>query len=255
MTHLVLIPSYNTGAKLLETVHAARQYNFPVWVVIDGSTDGSATTLQQEAQNDRFRVIVLPENRGKGAAVYEGLRLAAAEGFTHVLTMDADGQHPHDQIPAFMALSQANPGAMILGRPVFDETAPWERIWGRKIANALAYLQTWGSGIGDCLCGFRVYPIAPLREVMEKTRWMRRFDFDPEAAIRLSWKGVRPITHPIPVRYFTPAEGGVSHFRYRRDNILLGYMYLRLLGGFLCRLPRLIANRLNHSSVNRNKLA
>ena len=99
-THLVLIPSYNTGRLLLETVRAARAQWHPVWVVIDGSTDGSAEPLQAVAAADPgLRVIVLSRNQGKGAAVLHGVREALAAGYTHVLTMDADGQHPAALIP------------------------------------------------------------------------------------------------------------------------------------------------------------
>src|SRR5574343_171756 len=116
-THLVLIPSYNPGPKVLDTVRAARAQWTPVWVVIDGSTDGSTEQLQAlAASDDGLQVIVLPENRGKGAAVLEGVSLAAAAGFTHALTMDSDGQHPADLIPAFMAASQAEPARMVLGK-------------------------------------------------------------------------------------------------------------------------------------------
>jgi hypothetical protein len=79
---------------------------------------------------------------------------------------------------------------------------------------------------------------------MQRTRWMRRFDFDAEAAVRLSWRGVPVVNLPAPVRYFRPDEGGVSHFHYGRDNVLLTSMYLRLFVGFVGRLPWLIARRL-----------
>ncbi len=116
-THLVLIPSYNPGPGVLDTVRAARAQWGPVWVVVDGSTDGSAEQLQAlAAGDDDLRVIVLPENCGKGAAVLEGITQAAALGYTHALTMDSDGQHPADLIPAFMAASQAAPERMVLGQ-------------------------------------------------------------------------------------------------------------------------------------------
>ena len=183
MRHLVLIPSYNSGAKLAETVRAARACWPDVWVVVDGSTDGSGDALRAEAAGDPgVRVLALPENRGKGAAVLHGLRGAAAAGFTHALTMDADGQHPAGRIRAFMAASRADPGAMVLGLPVFGPEAPAVRVRGRRVSNWWAGLETGWAGIGDSLCGFRVYPIAPLLQAMEGTRWMRRFDFDPEAA-------------------------------------------------------------------------
>jgi glycosyltransferase involved in cell wall biosynthesis len=247
-THLVLIPSYNTGPQLIETVRGALAAWSPVWVVIDGSTDGSADAVRAlhdtraghdaaaEMAAPGLRVFVLPANRGKGGAILHGLEAAAADGFTHVLTMDADGQHPAASIGAFMAASAAAPSAMILGRPVFDATAPPLRVGGRRISNWWANLETLGGGIADSLCGFRVYPVAPLLAVMRATRWMRRFDFDPEAAVRLYWRGVPAVNLPAPVRYLTADEGGVSHFRYGRDNALLTWMHVRLMLGFLWRL-------------------
>ena len=249
-THLVLIPSYNPGPKVYETVAAARRYWHPVWVVVDGSSDGTAQGLQALAASDAgLRVIVLPRNRGKGTAVLHGATLAAAAGYTHILTMDSDGQHPADLIPDFMATSQAAPQAMVLGNPVFDASAPSIRVKGRRISNWWANVETLGVGLGDSLFGFRVYPIAPLRRVMGRSSWkMRRYDFDPEVAIRLSWLGVPAINLAAPVRYFSSEEGGVSHFNYWRDNVLLTSMHIRLVFGCIARLPMLIARRLRRSS-------
>ena len=124
-SHLVLIPSYNPGVKVYETVRQARQYWTPVWVVIDGSTDGSTDgLLAMAADDDGLQVMVLSINQGKGAAVLYGIEQASQAGFTHVLTMDSDGQHPQDRIPDFMAESLKQPDAMILGKPVFDASAP-----------------------------------------------------------------------------------------------------------------------------------
>jgi glycosyltransferase involved in cell wall biosynthesis len=247
-THLLLIPSYNPGARVFATVSAAlREWN-PVWVVVDGSTDRSAEGLEALAATDpALRVIVLPRNQGKGAAVLHGLRAASAEGYTHALTMDSDGQHPADQIAAFMQASQSSPQSMVLGSPIFDSSAPALRVKGRKISNWWANLETLWAGIGDSLYGFRVYPIGPLIRVMRRQLWMRRFDFDVEAVVRLSWRGVPPINLPAPVRYFRADEGGVSHFNYWRDNALLTWMHLRLFCGFLLRLPLLTARRLRRA--------
>ncbi len=240
-SHLVLIPSYNTGTKVLATARHAREYWQPVWVVMDGSTDGSTEAMQALARSDPgLKVLVLPHNQGKGAAVLHGLREAAAAGYTHALTMDADGQHPAAMIPQFNELSRAHPQAMILGVPVFDSSAPMLRVRGRKISNWWANLETLWQGIGDSLFGFRVYPIAPLRGIMERQRWMRRFDFDVEAAVRLCWSDVQPINLAAPVKYFSAEEGGISHFNYFRDNALLSWMHLRLLAEFMLRLPLLI---------------
>ena len=244
-THLVLIPSYNSGALVYDVVQAARRQWTPVLVVVDGSTDGTAAGLQEMAATDPgLRVLALRENCGKGAAILHGLDLAAGAGFTHALTMDADGQHPVDRIPEFMATSMAAPDAMVLGVPVFDGHAPKLRVHGRKVSNGFANLETLWMGIDDSLYGFRVYPIAPLRQVMHGQRWMRRFDFDPEAAVRLCWRGVRPINLPAPVKYLRADQGGVSHFNYLRDNALLTWMHTRLLLGLLLRLPVLLGRRI-----------
>ena len=247
-THLVLIPSYNPGQKVFETVRAAREQWAPVWVVVDGSTDGTAAELQKKAATDpELRIIVRATNGGKGTAVLDGLTEAAALGFTHVLTMDSDGQHPADRIQAFMADSAAHPTAMVLGEPVFDASAPSIRVKGRKISNWWANLETLWWGIHDSLFGFRVYPIAPLLRLMRRSMWMRRFDFDVEAVVRLSWARVPVRNLPAQVRYFTAAEGGVSHFNYWRDNVLLSSMHARLFFGFLIRLPYLLVRRLLNS--------
>ncbi len=244
-THLVLIPSYNPGPKVRETVLGARAQWNPVWVVVDGSTDGSTALLQRMADKDSgLKVLVLPQNNGKGSAVLHGLRRAAQEGFTHALTMDSDGQHPAPQIPAFMQQSQQQLEAMVLGKPVFDADAPRLRVNGRKVSNFWANLETLWNGIGDSLYGFRVYPIAPLVRIMQRQRWMRRFDFDPEAVVRLSWSGVPALNIDAPVRYFQASEGGVSHFKYLRDNTLLTWMHTRLFLGFVLRLPMLIWRKL-----------
>jgi glycosyltransferase involved in cell wall biosynthesis len=244
-THLVVIPSYNTGPTVYSTVRAARAAWSPVWVVVDGSDDGTADGLRALAATDPdLRVDVLPRNAGKGAAVLHALEAAQAAGFTHALTMDSDGQHPADLIPAFMRESIAAPESMVLGRPVFDASAPLLRVRGRRISTWWTNLETLGAGIDDSLYGFRVYPVAPLVEVMRRQPWMRRFDFDTEAVVRLAWRGVRPINVAAPVKYLRPEEGGVSHFRYGRDNTLLTWMHLRLMAGFLLRLPSLVAGRL-----------
>lgn len=163
------------------------------------------------------------------------MQAAQEAGFTHALTMDADGQHPASHIAAFMARSGDSPDAMVLGRPIFDASAPAIRVGGRKISNWWVRLEAPRAGIDDVLFGFRVYPIAPLLHVMARTRWMRRFDFDTEAVVRLAWQGVPAINLDAPVRYLSPEEGGVSHFKYGRDNLLLIFMHLRLLGGLFAR--------------------
>jgi hypothetical protein len=131
----------------------------------------------------------------------------------------------------------------VLGVPVFDASAPTERILGHRIANFCSDLVTLRSGIGNSLFGFRVYPVAPLLRTFKETRFMRGFDFDSEAAIRLSWGGVPVVNVPTPVRYFGREDGGVSHFNYLRDNLLLAFMYARLLVVLPIHLPGILARR------------
>lgn len=250
-TRLVLIPSYNTGLRVLETVRAARAQWAPVWVVVDGSTDGTAGLLKAEAAADpHLEVFVLEKNSGKGAAVLHGLRVALQRGFTHALTMDADGQHPAARIPEFMRLSEEHPEAVVLGRPVFDASVPKERLHGRRISNFWAHVETLGLGIEDSLFGFRVYPIAPLVKIMSRHPFMRHFDFDPEAAVRLVWAGFVPLCPVAECRYFSREEGGVSHFHYLRTNVVLTWMHVRLFFGFLWRWPWLLKWKLERRKTS-----
>ncbi len=241
MKAAILIPSYNSGALVRSTVEAVLKEWNDVLVVIDGSTDGSDQDLEElNLSGKNLRVHRLPENCGKGSAVLAGIDLLAAEGFTHALTMDADGQHPAASIPAYISAGQSHPEALVLGEPVFDDDAPALRVQGRKVSNTWANLETLWWGIHDSLFGMRLYPIAPLQEIFAATSGARRFDFDPEVAVRFCWKGVPVINIKTPVRYLSEEEGGVSQFRYLRDNSLLTWMHIRLFFGFLLRLPVLL---------------
>jgi glycosyltransferase involved in cell wall biosynthesis len=239
-THLVIIPSYNTGGKLVETVREACARWQPVWVVLDGSTDDSAAALAEFiGQENKFRLLALEQNSGKGAAVLHALLAAAREGFTHALVFDADGQHSADDIPRFMSASQKNPSAMILGVPQFAADAPASRRHGRRVGNWWANLETFWGGIDDSLFGFRVYPIQESVRILQSTSRARRFDFDTELAVRLFWAGVTPINLLTPVRYFKPAEGGRSHFHYLRDNWLLIRRHIFLVLAMLPQMRRI----------------
>jgi glycosyltransferase involved in cell wall biosynthesis len=202
----------------------------PVLLVVDGSTDGSDRPLHElAAREPGLSVLVLPRNSGTGAAVLAGLADARDRGFSHALVMDADGQHPAAGIAGFMECSRRNPSAMVLGKPVFGRDVPLARLYGRKLSVGVVRIETLGAALADPLYGFRVYPVQPLLDVLGPRRGGRRYDFDTEAAVRLFWAGVPPINLPSPVRYFTSAEGGVSHFHYLRDNLTLVLMHARLI--------------------------
>ncbi len=244
-THLVLLPTYNSGPRLVAVVAEVLRHWRPVVVVVDGSTDGSDAPVRALAAGEPdLTVITLPVNSGKGAAVLAGARAAADRGFTHALVMDADGQHPAESIVEFMAASEQAPQALVLGRPVFPPNVPAARRHGRKLSVGLVRFELAGRGIDDPLFGFRVYPLAPLLQVLGARRGGRRYDFDTEAAVRLVWSGVRPINLAAPVRYFDRSEGGISHFRYGRDNVRLFWMHTRLITELLLwRWPRVLAER------------
>jgi glycosyltransferase involved in cell wall biosynthesis len=244
-THLVLLPSYNTGPRLGEVVAEVLRHWQPVMVVIDGSTDGSGRAVQELAKREpHLTVVTLPRNSGKGAAVLAGARAARAQGFTHALVMDADGQHPAASIAAFMTASQFQPDALVCGRPIFPPNIPAERRQGRKLSIGLVHFELFGPGVDDPLFGFRIYPLAPLLEILGPRRGGRRYDFDTEAAVRLGWAGVPPVNLAAPVKYFSKAEGGVTHFHYVRDNITLVWMHTRLITELLFwRWPALLRHR------------
>ncbi len=230
-THLVLIPSYNTGARLLPTVEEALRHWQPVWIVIDGSTDGSEKNLAAlAAREPQLRIIRRPSNGGKGAAVLTGTEAALAAGFTHLLVMDSDGQHPVTRVSSFMAASQNSPAALVLGLPVFGLEVPLERLHGRKLSVGLVHFETFSDTlIGDPLFGFRVYPAELLRRALSQTRAARGFDFDPEIVVRMVWAGVPTLNIPAPCRYLSKADGGVSHFHYLRDNVKMVWLHTRLI--------------------------
>jgi glycosyltransferase involved in cell wall biosynthesis len=233
-THLVLIPAFNPGPILARTVEDALSNWGSVWVVVDGSTDASHDGLLGRARPG-LRVIVRPRNGGKGAAVLTGALAALEEGFTHALVMDADGQHPADRIGNFMEASIGAPGALVCGRPVFGPDAPRARLYGRMLSVGLVRMETSGRGAADPLFGFRVYPLGPLVRVLGATRGGRRYDFDPEVAVRLAWAGTPAINLEAACRYLGREEGGVSHFRYVRDNLRMVGMHARLLVALVIR--------------------
>jgi hypothetical protein len=164
--------------------------------------------------------------------------------------MDADGQHPAGSIAEFMAASTRRPEALVLGRPVFPPNIPAERLHCRKLSVGIVRFELMGRAIDDPLFGFRVYPIAPLLEMLGPRRGGRRYDFDTEAAVRLVWAGVPPLNIAAPVKYFSRAEGGVSHFHYFRDNVTLVWMHAKLVTEFLLlRWPALRRHRRRWQAV------
>ncbi|MFV0338245.1 MAG: glycosyltransferase family 2 protein [Chthoniobacterales bacterium] len=251
INHGILIPSYNSGQALLKTCSEALTCKLPTLVVLDGCSDNSEEFLQKyltenAVSSAALEILSLPTNEGKGAAVLAGLRhWFQTKKFppTHAVVLDADGQHDCCDILKMCALSEKNPDAVILGTPIFGPDAPAERVKGRRVGNWWSNLNSAGCGIADSLFGFRIYPTKATLDILSSIRTARRFDFDTEIAIRLVWAGVYPINFPTQVTYPKKSEGGVTHFHYLRDNLLLVGTHTRLFFGMLFRLPRLLRLR------------
>jgi polyprenyl-phospho-N-acetylgalactosaminyl synthase len=227
-----LVPTYNNPTTIGKVVAGLRRHLSEVYVVDDGGGPEARAALARLAEAGEAVVVTREKNGGKGAAVKTGLAALAAAGFTHALQIDADDQHDTNDVARFLALAEAHPEALILGSPRFDDSAPSSRRIGRLITNGWTHVETLGRVITDPMCGFRVYPIAATLAARVRGNAM---DFDPEVAVALAWQGCPVINLPTRVRYH---EGGVSHFRLWRDNVLISWMHTRMVLSLLLRIWR-----------------
>lgn len=241
MTACIVIPVYNHGEPLRVTVAGLHRFALPILIVDDGSDGDTRAAIDEIVAQHDITLIRLPNNVGKGGAVMEGCRAAARSGYTHVLQIDADGQHDIDDIPKLLAASQSEPEALITGAPVYDESIPRSRLHGRKITSFWVCIETLSLSVPDTMCGFRVYPLASIMPLIESGRIGTRMDFDIEIVVRLFWRGVAVIGVPTHVSY--PA-GGRSHYRLVRDNLQIARLHTRLFFGMLLRLPVLVGRRM-----------
>ena len=224
MKTLALIPHYNHPDTVGCVAHALRGFDLDVLIVDDGSSPDSRAVLQNLV-SDGIRVIFRPANGGKGAAVKTGLKYAEEHGYTHVLQVDADGQHNLADTPKLLEAAAEHPEAVICGWPQYGSDAPKARLYGRKITDFWNMLHTGSRDIKDGMCGFRLYPLPAALAVVREETVGDRMDFDTEILIRLYWRGVKPVWIPTPVRY---GAGGVSHFHRWHDNIRIAKMHCRL---------------------------
>lgn len=238
----IVIPIYNHGAAIAGTVERLFPHGLPIFLVDDGSDAATRAQLAELiARYPELHFCRLPQNCGKGAAVMRGFREAYAQGFTHALQVDADGQHDAAAVPAFVALARAHPDAVIAGVPQYDATAPASRRYGRYLTHLWVWIETLSWSIGDSMCGCRVYPLAPTIALMDSLRIAQRMDFDTDIIVRLVWRGMPVINQPLAVTY--PADG-LSHFHLWRDNWRITRMHTRLFFGMLGRLPVLLGRKL-----------
>ena len=238
----VLIPVYNHEHAISAVVEAVLALGLPCILVDDGSSPECAYTLDRLAGTapDRGVLVRHADNRGKGAAVLTGFHHAVRLGHTHALQIDADGQHCTADIPRFLEHAAAQPQALIAGYPVYDESVPLVRLYGRYLTHVWVWINTLSLKIRDSMCGFRVYPLAPVMTLTQRQKIGTRMNFDTEILVRLFWDGVEIVNVPTRVGYPTD---GVSHFRVWRDNALISRMHATLFFGMLLRMPRLLARK------------
>lgn len=243
-SHCIIIPSFNSGDLLKKTVLEVLKNWESVIVVDDGSTDHSFEGLcEYKDSNNGLTILTHEMNLGKGAAVITGMSHALQKGFTHAAVFDADGQHAAADLRRFIDQSRLHPEAMILGVPIFSAEAPALRVKGRLVGNWWTNLETLWGGVRDSLYGFRVYPIEPSLQVMRSIKGGRRFDFDTQLAVRLYWMGIPPMNLDTPVTYKKKTQGGVTHFKYVRDNLLLVIVHTQLALIAFTMIPRLLRLR------------
>lgn len=236
---VVVIPVYDHPATIAAVVAEVRGHGLPCILVDDGSGAECARVLDTLAAADPGNVALvrLPHNQGKGAAMAAGFREAGRRGFTHVLQIDADGQHACADIPVFIAQARRAPAAVIAGCPIYDASVPRGRLYGRYATHIWVWINTLSLDIRDSMCGFRVYPLASLLPLLASVRIGRRMDFDSDVIVRLHWRGVAVVNQPTRVTY---PQDGVSHFRMWRDNVRISAMHTRLFFGMLLRAPLLL---------------
>ncbi|ASG07788.1 glycosyltransferase family 2 protein [Vibrio anguillarum] len=242
-----LIPCYNHGSTVAEVVSSLSAFELPILLVDDGSNQQTKQTLSNVAQQTHVHLITLEQNQGKGGAVMAGIRQAQQLGFSHVIQIDADGQHDLQALPKLLAASKQHPNHLISGQPIYDDSVPKARLYGRYATHIWVWIETLSFTIKDSMCGFRAYPVDLTVEVLNNHKIGTRMDFDIEILVRMYWHGVD--IDFVETRVIYP-EGGVSHFDALWDNVKISWMHSKLFFGMLPRIPQLLKR--NQSRHNKS---
>lgn len=236
-----IIPTHNHVAALPGILSRLRDASLDVLVIDDGSAPEVGRRIAEVcACHGNVEYLRHSFNGGKGFAVLCGLARAAERDFTHAVQIDADGQHDLDGLAPLRAASIAEPDALVVGDPQFDETAPLGRRLGRRLTSFWVAVNAGSLRMPDAMCGFRVYPLRSVLDLVDRYnvrgRWM---DFDIEVLVKAHWAGIPIVSSPVRVVY---PDDNTSNFRMLHDNLLLTLMQVRLFFGLLARLPgRLLA--------------
>jgi glycosyltransferase involved in cell wall biosynthesis len=206
----ILIPTFNNSKTLQKVLEGVFQFTRQVIVVNDGSTDDTSAILT--AYPD-IHTITFPENKGKGMALRTGFLEAVQRGYDYAITIDSDGQHFPDDLPAFLdQLEQEGPALIIGSRNMNQSSVPGKSSFGHKFSNFWFLVET-GIKAPDTQSGYRLYPVALMKDMQFFTR---KFEFEIEVLVRAAWSGIRISSVPVSV-YYAPSSERVSHFRPIRD--------------------------------------
>jgi glycosyltransferase involved in cell wall biosynthesis len=218
----VIVPVFNHGLTVQRVVRGAKAV-LPVIAVDDGSNDQTPKVLATESG---ITLLTLPRNQGKAAALKAGFAKAEELGFTHAITIDADGQHPVEALGDFAAACRKQPNAFIIG--VRDLKAARAPI-ARRISNGLStfwFRFETGVKLTDTQCGYRVYPLAAIRGLKVDSD---RYAFELEIMVKAAWAGIPLVPQPVPVDYEAPTSQ-LSHFDPLRDFLRISRVHSRLAG-------------------------
>ena len=242
MNTCIVVPHYDHLEQFRHFLPDLTAVGLPLIIVDDASPAAIVDVLAELLETAVVETTLVrhDSNRGKGGAVITGLRAARDAGYSHALQIDADGQHDCGDIDAFLEAAVDRPNSVICGEPVFDDSISSLRYYGRYITLSFVYLETLSRDIHDALCGFRLYPLAPITRIIDNSRLGQRMAFDPELLVRAVWAGMELYYVPVKVAY---PEGGRSHFHYLRDNVEISWMHTRLLLGMIVRLPMLLKRK------------
>lgn len=241
-----IVPVYNHPHYIQALIEHLTQFELPIILVNDGSHEQCTQLLR--TIDDQFEQVILVEhahNQGKGQAVITGVHKAFELGLSHALQIDSDGQHDWNDIAKFIDISKQHPHAMIIGQPVFDESVPKSRLYGRYATHIWVWINSLSFEIKDSMCGFRVYPLVETLAVIQTAKFQLRMGFDSEILVRLKWDNVSFVNVPTKVIY---PEQGISHFHAWRDNWGMTKAHSRLFAGMLLRLPTLLKNKYKGSA-------
>lgn len=247
-TICAVIPSRNHYREIGRVVARIRELDLPVFVVDDASKSPAREALASLTDGDQHITVIRNDvNQGKGGAVLRGIEAAAAHGFSHVMQIDADGQHDLAALPRLLALSREHPDAVVTGNPVYQDTAGRGRRLARWLTHFWIWVETLSFRIRDAMCGFRIYPVADVLKLASEEKLGRWMDFDPEILVRLFWRGVPIVSMPVRVEY---VAGNLSNFDLLRDNWRITKMHTRLVLTMLVRLPDILRHRPRRISLD-----